>query len=220
MKARMNRHKLRVIAALLVLLTLLCGCQNTSQQEESKAPTPVQETIERSDNSFGARYRFTLGSITKEMTEDFKSLNLSLSNANWTTLSVGLVDDNGVQYSSYCNRIGAVTLTAAVESESGKVMNIGCGCQTEQLKDSAYRLSFLRLAATIAVHAGGYGEDDLNYFLGIYKTLADEDEDTLRYESSLYIKSVDDSTTVLMTMPCSESILRKNQYIKYDLYYD
>lgn len=217
----MNRHKFRVIAALLsAVMLMLCACQSAPPEEENKPPTPISNTIESSDNSYGACYKFTLGSITKEMVGDFESLNLHLDISNWETLSTGLVDDNGVRYSSYCNHVGAVTVTAAVEIESGKLMNIGCGCQTKQLSDKAFKRNFLRLAALIAVHAGGYSKDDLDYFIGIYKTLVDGDDDTLRYESSLYIESVDDSTTVLMTMPCSETVLRKNQYIKYDLYYD
>ncbi len=214
----MNRNKfiVRFTAVLMITALLLCGCKNSAEQEKEN-PVPVQNTVEKSSNSFGARYTFSLGRISREMTDDLEALKLSMNSADWTTLSTGLVDDNGVQYSSYSYHDNGVTLTAAVEDGSGKVMNLGCGCQSKELESSAYRLSFLRLAAAIAVHAGGYDGDAAAYFTGLYITLLNSEDDTFCYGNSLYIKSVDEDTTVLMTAPCSEKVISEKNYKEYPI---
>ena len=220
-RARMNKKTqiFRLTVVLIMLFALiLTGCQSDETQSKKKSPTPSEKTIERSENSFGARYNYTLGEISNAIAEDAGSMNLELKNADWKTISAGLVDDNGVNYSSYCNREGKVTFTAAVEDESGKVMNIGCGCQTSQLDNTAYRSSFVRLAATIAVNAGGYDKNDLGYFMLLFKALLNDSNDTLYYEGSLYFKSVDNETTVLMVAPCDDKYLSEHEYAVYNEY--
>lgn len=194
---------------------LLGGCQQSAAGSGKKTTEPSQKTIERSNNSFGARYNFTLGNISKEISKDIENMGIVLNNTDWETLSAGLVDDNGVKYGSYCNRDGKVTFTAAVEDESGKVMNIGCGCHTAQLEDEAYRNSFIRLATTIALNAGGYDDDQLSFFMVLFRTLLDGKDDTLYYSGSLYFKSVDDKTTVLMVAPCDDKYISENNYKEY-----
>ena len=69
-----------------------------------------------------------------------------------------------------------------------------------------------RIQTYIAVHAGGYDKDDAGYFIMLFTILLYGEEDTLCYGDSLYIKSVDRDTTVLMTAPCSQRIIREKHY--------
>lgn len=206
----MQRNKwIGGIAALLLIPALLAGC---GKDAAAKLPEPSIDTIESSGNSFGARYRFTLEQFTEEIADDLEELNLTPFQRKWETLSEGLVDDNGVYYTSCCNRVKGITFTAAVEDQSKKVMNIGCGCESEKLEDKAFRDKFIRLAAQIAVHSGGFEQKDIEGLDGIFTKLTDGDEDILCLGELLFIKSVDDETTVLMTAPCSPEVIKENRY--------
>ena len=210
MKTRMSKRILCCIAVLLIITAFFSGCSEDKQN--TKLPELSKNTIEASPNSFGARYRFTLADFTQEIAGDMEDMNLSPFPKTWETLSVGLVDDNGVKYTSFCSRVKGITFTAAVENDSGKVMNIGCGCRSDKLEDDVFREKFIRLAATLAEHAGGFEEEELDGLTGIFMMLMNGEEDTLYYERTLYIKSIDEETTVLMTAPCSEKITEKNKY--------
>lgn len=211
-----KRQILSLTIALITAISLLLGaCQESETKVEKTAPEPSKKTIERSENSFGARYNFTLGQISREIAPDAEKIGIELNNGDWEVLSDGLVDDNGVKYTSYCNKKGKVTFTAAVENESGKVMNIGCGCDTKQLSNAAYRSSFIRLSALIAIHAGGYNSDDLSFFMIFFKTLIEGLDETFYYQGSLYFKSVDKITTVLMVAPCDDKYTSINSYKEY-----
>ena len=211
-KPPMNKQRtiVRLEALLLITALLFGGCANPGDTG-SESPTPSRTRTEDSENSFGSRYSFTIEEISKELSEDDLCKDYS-DFSQWETISEGLVDDNGVCYSSCCIRADGVIFTAAVENDSRKVMNIGCGCQSDQLERFSFRLSFFCLAASIAVHAGGYDKDDAGYFIMLFTILLYGEEDTLCYGDSLYIKSVDRDTTVLMTAPCSQRIIREKHY--------
>lgn len=201
------KHKLRrlgLTALILAVCLMFCGCEN-------KNPLPKLDTIEASDNSFGARYAFTLDEFTEdaadELGEDFE-----LTKDGWEIISGELVDDNSIGYSSYCQHAGDFTFTVAVENESGKVMNIGCGCDSKRLEDTEFQDNFVALCARMAIIAGGYEDKQLDFFVGIFALLLNSDNEIVSHGESLYIKSVDDAATVLMTAPCSEDIIEKNHY--------
>ena len=206
----MQRNKwIGGIAALLLIPVMLVGC---GKDAAAKLPEPSTDTIEASENSFGARYRFTLDKFTEEIADDLEELNLTPFQRKWETLSEGLVDNNGVYYTSCCNRVKGITFTAAVEDQSKKVMNIGCGCESEKLEDKAFCEKFIRLAAQIAVHSGGFKQNDIEGLNSIFTKLMDGSEDILCLGELLFIKSIDEETTVLMTAPCSPEVIKKNQY--------
>ena len=205
----MRTHKLRSgIAVLLAVMLLLCGCQS----ENSLKWKPIRTTIEQSDNSFGARYIFTLDEFTEKIEPELESFDIKLSRSGWEILIEKLVDDNGVSYRSYCCHAGTITFTVATENDNGKVMNIGCGCDSALLEDEDYRNSFVQLCAVIAQYAGGYEEKSIDFFAGVFIQLLDGEDDILCYGETLYIKSVDNAATVLMTAPCSEDYINKNHY--------
>lgn len=193
------------IALILTICMIFCGCEN-------KNPLPKQDTIEGSDNSFGARYTFTLETFTAMAAKAFDAEDFLLKKDGWKPITDDLVDDNGVKYSSYYQRAGEITFTVAVEADNGKVMNIGCGCETKRLGDEDFRDSFVRICARTAIAAGGYEDRQLDFFVGIFNDLLDGDDEIVSHGESLYIISVDDAATVLMTAPCSEDIIEKNHY--------
>lgn len=206
----MNKRKLT--ALLLALMLILCGCQGGRQN----AAIPEDTTVEKSDNSFGARYSFNMKSIDKKLSEALADYSADYDKVQWQTLSSGLIDDNGVAYTSCCKTQKGITYTAAVEDNSKKVMNLGCGCATKRLDTVLYRERFLKLNAAIAQCAGGYTESDRVFLMKLFDDLLSGDEDTLVYRDMLYIKSVDEETTVLMTAPCSDIVIRKNDYREYE----
>lgn len=209
----MNNRILSLLLAAAMLCAAFCGCQ--SKEEEDAPPVPSGLTAEDSDNSFGARYYFQLNSICKRIAPDLKDLGIELNRKDWETVSAELADDRGVGYSSLCNRKNDVTFAAAVENDSGKVMNFGCGCRSEKLKNKAFRDRFVSIAAISAQYTGGYEKKDRDFLSGIFNRLLNGDDDILVYKGTLYIKSVDDETTVLITAPCDDAIIREKEYKEY-----
>ena len=195
-------------ALILTAAILLCSCQDHPTLK------PVDTTTDESENSFGARCTFTLKEFTETSADAFEDLEISLKDDGWQTINVGLIDDNGVKYSSYYQHTGEITFTAAVEYDSQKVMNIGCGCETKKLEDPAFRKKLLKSAAVTAQTIGGYAANSTMFFEFVFSWLSDCDDDALYYGNSLLIKSVDQKTTVLMTAPCSEEVREKNRYRK------
>ena len=205
----MNNKNIRAAfaATVLVVATLLGACGKNTDY-----PPPIRSTIEESENSFGARYNFTLEEFTENIEEDMAQLDVALSVDGWKIINQGLIDDNGVKYSSYYNRAGDITFTAAVEDECGKVMNIGCGCESARLENKSFYNRFEKITSVTAQHAGGFSKSDLDFVMALFQMLIDSKENELYYEKTLYIKSIDSSTTVLMIAPCSDEIKEKNQY--------
>ncbi len=200
-----NRTSIGLTAWILAVMLILCGCQKNG-------PQPVDDLIEASSNSFGARYIFTRSTFTEMASGALEDEDIVLKANGWETITGDLVDDNGVKYSSYCNRTDDLTFTVAVENESGKVMNVGCGCDSKLLSDDSFRERFVRISAITALTAGGYDPKNRDYFVGIFNDLLDGDDEIVSYGGSLYIKSVDDAATVLMTAPCSDDVIENNRY--------
>lgn len=205
MKNKRSRWGTAALTAAIALLLCACGAAGNT-------PSPERTTTEDSDNSFGARWSFTLDEFSEAAAEELENADVRLSDDKWETINAGLIDDNGVTYSSFCRHAEQITFIAAVEDDSNKVMNIGCGCETELLEDEAFRSKLIDVAAITALNAGGYAGETKAYFISAFTTLLDSDDDTLYHGDQLFIKSVDNKTTVLMTAPCSGKVREKNHY--------
>lgn len=214
----MNKTGLGITAILLAAALALGGCSD--KKSDDYYDNLLQSsgvTIEEADNSIGARYTFTLGELADIINGAVKhhDAGVGLSQDGWALMSGDLVDDSGTAYSSYYYRADSITFTAAVEDESRKIMNIGIGCPTKKLDEREYRDSIILLGALIATSAGGYGEDGTPFIKGIFETLTQGDKTSLYYQDTAYIKSVDDSTTVLMISPTTNKNNSKQALSKY-----
>lgn len=181
-------------------------------------PVPVTLTYEESENNLGARYTFTLKEFNNMLNSACKNLGTSeveefFDFSNWCVMSDNLTDDNGIKYSSYYYATDTLTISAAVENESGKVMNLGCGTSYEDFAKAQadYQYTVMLTSAIIAMVAGGYTEKDLEFLYCIYFDSAKNNE-KFYYHNGVYMmnisKSMDEegSALLFMTSPCQEDI--------------
>lgn len=231
----------KIISILLVILLIasLGGCgknAETSQEKSTKAtsteksptinyPKSNTTTFETSENKLGMRYTFTLQEYNDMLNTECKKLGNSdmqfFDYENWQIMSENLTDDNGVKYASYCYATDMLTITVAVEKESGKVMNISCGAPYEQFQNSSeeFQYNVILTAAILSMVAGGYDSDSLEFLYSIFYDSA-KNKSKFYYDGHLYMmdysKGAGDASVVLfMTSPCDQSIIDDWKLIDY-----
>ncbi len=218
------------ICLVLVLLMTLCMCacsdknsdqsdkQNDSVAAAAEYPLPKEITFEESENNLGARYTFTLQEFNDKLNAACKELGTKdvqefFDFENWQVMSSELVDDNGIEYSSYYYPTDTLTITAAVENKSQQVMNIGCGNTYEEFvnSDAEYQYTVMLTAAIIAMVAGGYTESDIEFLYDIFFDSAKNNEQ-FYYQNSVYMMNLskaegeEGSVVLFMTSPCKDEI--------------
>ncbi len=194
-------------------------------------PVPSKLTYEDSTNKLGARYVFTLQEYNTMLNDACKNFGEG-ENANyfdfnnWKAMSDNLTDDNGVMYESYCYATDMLTITAAVEKESQKVMQISCGAPYKQFEDGTedFQYNVILTTAILAMVAGGYEQEDLTFLYSIFYDSAKEKQG-FYYHSNFYMvdysKGTEDDISVVlfMTSPCKDEIKTEwnlTDYAKFD----
>ena len=241
---RKNRNNKRLIAAIAVfLLTVICtglvSCSSKDNESVSTAdenlviketesdvfPEPVEKTWEKSDNALSARYVFTLEELCERLQDAVKDLGVKVASfryEDWQELSKGLVDDNGVKYTTYYYSTEKLAFTAAVEDESEKVMNIGCGSSYEMFsnEDEDFQVSVLTMSALIACVAGGYDIDDMDFMYSLFIDVT-KNTTAIYYNNNIYLADYDtkeDSSVLFMISAADERILKDWSLIDYREY--
>ena len=141
---------------------------------------------------------------------------------NWKKMSETLVDDNGIEYTSYYYATDALTITAAVENESEKVLNLGCGTAYTEFvnSDADYQYTVMLTSAILAMVAGGYEDDDLEFLYYIFFDSAKTDT-AFYYNTSVYMlnlskeKGEKDAALLFMISPCKDEILEEWELTDY-----
>ena len=190
-------------------MVALAACGSGDNGESAYRPKPSEVTVEDSSNSMGKRFCFTLDGLSVRINntvaaviEESDDGDISLL-GEWEILADGLVDNNGVKYTSYKCIVKTWTLTAAVEDVSKKVMNIGCGCSAESLKETNYCDNFLTYAAILAKSAGGFENGDVPFLKGLLYELYYGKDSEVYYETMTYSLSKNDETVVVIISPSS-----------------
>lgn len=232
----------KTICILLIALMVLslCACSGSEEdvteneivEEQNVNSGPVAKTVtyEESKNNLGARYTFTLEEFNTMLNEECKSLGDATVSEyfeldNWQKMSDTLVDDNGIEYTSYYYATDVLTITAAVENESGKVMNLGCGSSYEEFANGSadFQYNIMFTSAILAMVAGGYDDDALEYLYYIFFDSAKYDE-SFFYNNSVYMMNLSsandgtDAALLFMMSPCKDEILKEWELTDYSSY--
>lgn len=233
----------RIISILLTIIFVLslCACNKETAQKgimtdssndqamlTVKYPAPTTLTYEESENNLGARYVFTLEEFNTMLNSACESLGTaekSFDFSNWQVMSDNLTDNNGIKYSSYYYSTDTLTITAAVENESGKVMNLGCGTSYDEFAnaDADYQYTVMLTSAIIAMVAGGYTENDIEFLYCIFFDSAKFNEQFI-YHNNIYMMNIsktegeEGSALLFMTSPCKDEIEKEWELTDYSDY--
>lgn len=206
----------RVIAAALVAATALCfaACGGNGSSENSvieivKPKTAATEdegnitakldAVENSPNVNGKRFNINLRNFTFDYNKEKEGLGESnkLVLANWNKKN-DAKDNNGVdiQYWYYDDK--EVSFTATVETESQKILNIGCGTTMNQFtdeKDNGVQNSdiILAKAALMAKVVCGFPEGSESILQDIFYRTATESDDSLWYRGYVFTLSTEEN---------------------------
>lgn len=233
--------KLLCILLAIVFIFALTACKEESKKEtvieESTQeisttvyPSPRTVTWEKSENNLGARYTFTLEEFNTMLNERCENLgNSDVSEffdfKNWEIMADNLVDNNGIEYTSYCYSTDVLTITAAVENKSEKVMNLGCGTSYNDFvsSDAEYQHTVMLTSAIIAMTAGDYSDENLEFLYCIFFDSAKNDKQFF-YNNSVYMLNMskeegeEGAALLFMMSPCKDEILEEWELTDYSTF--
>lgn len=233
--------KLICVLLAIVFLFSLTACKNDENEKVNTKensdeisttlyPSPRSVMWEKSDNNLGARYTFTLEEFTTMLNSRCENLGDSTASQffdykNWEKMSDTLLDDNRIEYTSYYYSTDALTITAAVENESGKVMNIGCGTSYNEFVsgDAEFQYTIMLTSAILAMTAGDYSDESLEFLYYIFFDSAKNDEQFF-YNNSVYMLNMskeegeEGAALLFMMSPCKDEILEEWELIDYSTY--
>lgn len=240
----MTMKKIVCVIIVMLLILSLCACNKETGQKgimtdsskdqvalTVKYPVPSTLTYEDSESNLGARYVFTLSEFNDMLNSACSELSSSADAQyfdinNWKVMSDNLTDDNGIKYSSYYYNTDTLTITASLENESGKVMNLGCGTSYEEFAsaDEDYQYTVMLTTAIIAMVAGGYTQDDIEFLYCMFFDSAKYNEQFF-YHNNVYMMNIsktegeEGSALLFMTSPCKDEIKTEwelTDYSKFD----
>lgn len=228
-----------LLAAIFIFSLTACKSDENSKTDEEESTQEISTTLypsprsvmwEKSENNLGARYTFTLKEFNKMLNNRCKNLSDKVDTdffdyKNWKKMSDTLLDDNGIEYTSYYYATDALTITAAVENKSKRVMNLGCGTSYEEFvnSDEDYQYTVMLTAAIIAMTAGDYSDENLEFLYYIFFDSAKNDKQFF-YNNSVYMlnmsKEKDEKTAALLFMmsPCKDEILEEWELTDYSTF--
>ena len=206
----------RVIAAVLSAATAFCfaacGGKSSSENgiidiEKPKTAATQDEgdftarldAVEDSPNVNGKRFNINLRNFTFDYNKEKDALSTGdkLVFAKWNKKSAAK-DNNGVdiEYWYYDDR--EISFTATVETESKKIMNIGCGTTMNQFtaeKDNGDKNSDIILgkAALMAKVVCGFPEGSESILQDIFYRTATESDDSLWYRGYVFTLSTEEN---------------------------
>lgn len=162
--------------------------------DEVEEPEAEFETtaIEPSDNVNGKRFSITLYEFTERYNAAKRLLGDTdlIMSGNWRENGETQTDNNGVEIQYFYYDDYNVNITATVEVESGKLVNIGCGTTMSNFmaQESGENNSdaVLRKAALMAEAACCLGESELDNLQNIFYQITTGSEDSMWYEGFVF----------------------------------
>lgn len=233
--------KLICILLSVILVLSLTACKSETEKEENVKeslgeisttlyPSPRSVMWEKSGNNLGARYTFTLEEFNTMLNKRCENLGDSEISQffefdNWKKMSDTLLDDNGIEYTSYYYSTDVLTITAAVENESEKVMNLGCGTSYNEFinSDAEFQYTVMLTSSILAMTAGDYSDESLEFLYYIFFDSAKFDEKFF-YNNSVYMLNMskeegeDGAALLFMMSPCKDEILKDWELTDYSTY--
>ena len=153
---------------------------------------PVTTAIEPSENVNGKRFAFTLAEFTERYNSTKKLIGDKdlITMKKWSKMGVPETDNHGVEIQYYYYDDENVNITATVETESNKLMNIGIGttmshfmAQTETGEEAIYKFD-----NNVVI-----GEITIDTLQNVFYQLATGSEDSLWYEGFVFTLSTKDN---------------------------
>lgn len=202
----------------------------TASADEAGYPYPIVQNWEESNNATGARFDMTLKEYTEKFNEMYNSLgggSQQIDFSQWQLQSEGQLDENGVAYDYYYYADDMVVLTATVEQDTDKIMNLGCGTTVSVFineENAQYQTVILAMTGIMACVAGNYPVDNVTFFSNLFVDTITENNNSFWYNNCIYLLNVeegetdDESTMLFRIVAASDNIEKDWNLVNYKTY--
>lgn len=202
----------------------------TASADEAGYPYPIVQNWEESNNATGARFDMTLKEYTEKFNEMYNSLgggSQQIDFSQWQLQSKGQLDENGVAYDYYYYADDMVVLTATVEQDTDKIMNLGCGTTVSVFineENAQYQTVILAMTGIMACVAGNYPVDNVTFFSNLFVDTITENNNSFWYNNCIYLLNVeegetdDESTMLFRIVAASDNIEKDWNLVNYKTY--
>lgn len=230
-----------ILTVSLLLLFPSCNMGSDSNTSNNKSedktatadegyPYPNKVNWEESQNATGARFNLTLKEYTEQFNKMYNSLgggSEEIDYSKWQLMKKGQLDENGVAYDYYYYADDKAVLTATVEQQSGKLMNLGCGTTVSVFineNETTYQSVILAMTGIMACVAGGYSVDNVTFFADLYVDTISNSNNSFWYNNCIYLLNVEegetdeDSTMLFRIVAATDNIEEEWQLINYKTY--
>lgn len=237
MKKTMKQQKIKktaIIWLVIISITILSSCSSlkaliSNVDEPNKNSTadeiyPAQNAnaTEKSSNVNGMRYTITLDEFTEKYNEIIEKTGNSeyLNKENWQKAGEPEQDLNGVKYQNYYYNANKFNFTAAVETESKKLINVGCGTTMSIFvlheNNESFSNIILKKSAIMAAAVCGFPTNSLDILQDIFYRTTFENKESLWYEGNIFSLSMNEdkndsekSTMLFRVFPVADYLLEK-----------
>lgn len=230
-----------ILAVSLLLLFTSCNMGSDSNTSNNKSegktatadegyPYPSKVNWEESQNATGARFNLTLKEYTEQFNKMYNSLgggSEEIDYSKWQLMKKGQLDENGVAYDYYYYADDKTVLTATVEQQSGKLMNLGCGTTVSVFineSETTYQSVILAMTGIMACVAGGYSVENVTFFADLYVDTISNSNNSFWYNNCIYLLNVEegetdeDSTMLFRIVAATDNIEDEWQLVNYKTY--
>lgn len=229
-----------LLTALVIVFSACSSAQSTVsnvQQPENIAtgdqiyPAQNLKASEKSENVNGMRYTMTLKEFTKKYNEIMQNTGGKdyLNKSKWIKTGDTQKDSNGVSYDCYYYDSEKINFTATVETNSEKLMNVGCGTTmtlfVSQEDNQAFSDVVLRKSAIMAAAVCGFPASSLDVLQDIFYRTTYEGTESLWYQGNIFSLSTNEdrsdsqkSTMLFRVFPVTDELQKEWNVVDYETY--
>ncbi len=223
-------RKLTIFFILIILITCTCGCSQSDNKISIDEPQKIstgdqifhaqnKDSVEFSNNVNGKRFTLTLEQFSYRYNEISQRLGMNeLINVKaWKSKGVTEFDNNGVEIEYYFYNAENLNFTATIETDSQKIMNIGCGTTmghfVSQEDDVANSDIILRKCAIMAEAVCQFPSGSTDVLQDVFYRTTFEDNESLWYQGFIFSLSTKEnkqdsqnSIMLLRVFPISDEL--------------
>lgn len=198
----MKKFALACLIVLFSFAVTACSMSDTSvgkiakpeksTQGEMVYPAQNATAAEEASNVNGMRYTTNLENFTTKYNNIIKKNGLTdyLTYSNWKKSGDTTKDTKGVDIDYYYYKDEKINFTATIETETQKIMNIGCGTTmtlfVSKVDDKNFSDTVLQKSACMAAAVCGFSSDSLDVVQDIFYRTTFDGTNSLWYQGNIF----------------------------------
>ena len=195
------KKSISIFIILILIITAFSACSDKKLDiqkpsgisiEDNTLPIAEESRAEESPNVNGMRFNLTLYDFTSRYNTEKRLVGDTdlIIMGNWRENGGVTTDNNGVKMQYYYYDDYKVNITATIEADSEKLVNVGCGTTMSYFmsQDGEQNNSekVLQKAALMALAACGYENDKIDVLQDIFYKISTEADDSLYYDGFVF----------------------------------